>query len=804
MPKSKKGAVAEEACPSIDHHQDHTSLLNNKSNSSKRSRAARKSDKSHKSNGSGRDTSHGTSATLKPADAKKSKTISVSRKSRISNKTDEECYDTDHEESSNSKQTRLKNQKRATNSGSGGLETSHDSETLKRTVAKTSRITTRSRRSQESNKTEEGQPENVLKQLSNSTSKEAKKPKSSSRSRKSRDSNKTEEVCPNPEHEPSRSLEYSKTKASSKSKHQPDPQRTKESYPDVGHLSLENPKSKPSPKSRTSRDSSEAQEMCPDMDHEASSSTEDPKTSRSSPKSRRTRHSNDREEQCLDSDHETSTSAERPSKVKFHAQNQNLSKHADCDQLRDVLKSSTSDRNQMPRKAGHNETASSPADVKKSSEGLKKPRVKSKSKLMDKLKRSKPNEDCQDGDHEASPKNHRKEKKPKEPKKEKKVKSNKKSHKADINQDNCVDTDHWLSSSDAKKLRKLIKSREERAKKPLENAETSAVKIDKPKGSKFSKQAAKKDCTCVQEHDLANCDAVQTNDGAASRKASSSYLNTTLQRTPAQAFPRGIQIMAKNTNTLEGGFPYLKELGPFGITKEDWAKFCSKLTEPLTNQKIPYAIEKVLDLCAEEDVKVFRPKGFIMRLDMPGEEQYGLDIMDIYHSQLGGVHTDNFTTMPPNSKEHSGAIKHKHHVRERTKDRKHLETLREKAFKSTRLILDPIIVLKDPHLATQRGWARWIIACNQAQKLAAEAPPKRTDNKPWYGYFPARWDRWPPSKHLYYDRFRGTSHTLGSKSSPSTCFIPDYDSMDQRGSPYTSSVVPCDEVEFAVLHSDQQ
>lgn len=315
-----------------------------------------------------------------------------------------------------------------------------------------------------------------------------------------------------------------------------------------------------------------------------------------------------------------------------------------------------------------------------------------------------------------------------------------------------------------------------------------------------SKSNSKKDCTCIQEHVLADCEHVQTNDGAASRKTSRPDLGSTPKQTPAQAFPRGIQIMAKNTHTLEWGFPYPKELSPFGITKDDWASFCSKLTEPLAKQKIAYAVDAILDICSEEDVKFFRPKGFIMRLDMPGEEQYGLDIMDIYHPQLGSVHTDNFTTMPPHSKEHSGAIKHKHHVRERTKDKKHLETLREKAFRSTRLIIDPIIVLKDPQLATQRGWARWIIASNQAQKLANEAPPKRMDNKPvsntfcspapcflralltlrpieWYGYFPARWDRWPPSKHLYYDRFRGSSHTLGTKSNPSTCLIPDYDSV---------------------------
>lgn len=233
----------------------------------------------------------------------------------------------------------------------------------------------------------------------------------------------------------------------------------------------------------------------------------------------------------------------------------------------------------------------------------------------------------------------------------------------------------------------------------------------------------------IQEHDFSDCDVIQPNDGPSSRKVSKLDL-AAANRTPAQAFPRGIQIMAKDTNTLEGGFVYPKELATFGITKADWSLFCFKLQEPLADKRIAYAIEKILDICAEEDVRFFRPKGFIMRMDMPGEEQYGLDMMDIYHSKLGSIHTDNFTTMPPNSKEHSGAIKHKHHVRERSKDRKHLGNLRDKAFRSTRLMLDPIIVLKDPELATRRGWTRWIIACDQAQKLANEAPPTRIDNMP--------------------------------------------------------------------------
>ncbi|KAJ5035006.1 uncharacterized protein L3040_008268 [Drepanopeziza brunnea f. sp. 'multigermtubi'] len=292
-------------------------------------------------------------------------------------------------------------------------------------------------------------------------------------------------------------------------------------------------------------------------------------------------------------------------------------------------------------------------------------------------------------------------------------------------------------------------------------------------------------------------------------------------QTPAQAFPRGLQIMAEDTDTLSGGFSLPKEFMAFGITKDIWAEFNSKMTESLTTKRIAYAVEDILDVCATWDVRFFRPKGFIIRLDMPGEEKYGLDLLDIYHSKIGAIHTDNVTagtpcplpemvlngqllspvsySMAPKKDEHVGAIKHNRHIQEKTKDKKHLETVREKAFHSTRLMIDPVVVLKDSTLADERGWTKWIQACKEARNFAEEAPPKRKDNKPWRGYYPVRMDRWPPSKHLYYDRFRGSALTGGTKKIPFTHFVPDHDSMDQRGAPLTDSVIPCDEVECYII-----
>ncbi|KAH9214045.1 hypothetical protein DL95DRAFT_462491 [Leptodontidium sp. 2 PMI_412] len=610
---------------------------------------------------------------------------------------------------------------------------------------------------------------------------------------KSKKSDTVEETCPSVDHDKaatelaSPKSKIPKTRTAVKSDKS---RKSNRSKVDTSHDSsatlkpTETKKSRKSSKSRQSRDSTRSDEECQDTEHESSSDikSKESKKPRSSSKSRKSRDSSKTEEACLNADHNPSRTPEKSTETKTQEKSPRAGNPEECHnadhQSSDGQKSSTTLTSSTKPAAGIDGDHDAPPKDSRKAEKEKEKAEKRKKEVDKKYKK----------EEEKKAKEENKKQKDMEKKHKKAAKTG----NSNSNEDDCVDTDHWLSSSDAKKLKKLIKSRDEKAEKPKEPENAKSKDKENPNGS-----------NCPPEHTLSQCDPVQTNDGAASRKASKSDPGATPKQTPAQAFPRGIQIMAKNTNTLEGGFPYPKELAPFGITKQDWSIFCHKLTEPLASKKIAYAVEKILDICAEEDVKFFRPKGFIMRLDMPGEEQYGLDIMDMYHSQLGSIHTDNFTSRPPQAKEYSGAIKHKHHIRERSKDRKHLESLRDKAFRSTRLMLDPIIVLRDPELAARRGWARWIIACNQAQKLAGEAPPKRMDNKPWYGYFPTRWDRWPPSKHLYYDRFRGSSHPIGTKSSSSTCIIPDYDSMDQRGSPYTSSIIPCDEVEFAVLHSDQ-
>lgn len=78
------------------------------------------------------------------------------------------------------------------------------------------------------------------------------------------------------------------------------------------------------------------------------------------------------------------------------------------------------------------------------------------------------------------------------------------------------------------------------------------------------------------------------------------------------------------------------------IDKNDWEKFQQALyatflvTDGNPRNRIPgrsvaYNIDALLDVVAEWDVRFFRPKAVVMRMDMPGEEKYGLDFMDLFY-----------------------------------------------------------------------------------------------------------------------------------------------------------------------------
>lgn len=184
------------------------------------------------------------------------------------------------------------------------------------------------------------------------------------------------------------------------------------------------------------------------------------------------------------------------------------------------------------------------------------------------------------------------------------------------------------------------------------------------------------------------------------------------------------------------------------------------------------------------DKTYFRKKGLIARIDMPGEEKYGIDFMDL----SGGRRTYNVAHA------FEGKIKEEKKKFKDTKESR-LKRARLSAYSGTRIVLDPVSVLNNTKLAWERGWTQWIEVCAYAEQAMREKRPVPVDNKPWdFNKIPTkRVDGWPPSKHLYYDRFRGHNLDIEGYDEHYDFFIPDEDSMDKRG--FDQSIISCDMVE---------
>ena len=214
------------------------------------------------------------------------------------------------------------------------------------------------------------------------------------------------------------------------------------------------------------------------------------------------------------------------------------------------------------------------------------------------------------------------------------------------------------------------------------------------------------------------------------------------------------------------GFPYPRALMmKYGVTEHDWKSFCGAMHEVVRpyatdapwfgavnphgkeGADIPDLIDLVLDVVAKWDSSFFRPKGLIVRLDMPGEARFGLTTMDIWHKTLGTLgHIDNcqgVLSQRTLNFEKCG-------IRRSTIKSRHLRKLLESTYSSTRLVFDEITVLQNTKMAYERGWMVWIASCHWAHILKER--PKAFPS----GLAAARADHWPRSKHLYYERFVGT------------------------------------------------
>ncbi|KAH7310948.1 hypothetical protein BKA65DRAFT_161704 [Rhexocercosporidium sp. MPI-PUGE-AT-0058] len=246
------------------------------------------------------------------------------------------------------------------------------------------------------------------------------------------------------------------------------PRKSNRGKTDVSHESLATLKAAKTENSRRSRSSRENEEACRDTEHESSSiiKPKDSKKLESSSKFKKSRYSNDTEEACPNTDHYPTMFPDKSTETKNP---QEPSEPAECGNSdhRESVDSHKSSKSQT-------ELLTSEKEARRASSDQKRSKAKN---MVDNLKMSKIAEDIvpqkTKKDREENYKKERKlkakERKDEEKQqrdkiknqndKEKKDKKSKKTGKSSPGEDDCDDTDHWLSFSDAKKLKKLIKSR---------------------------------------------------------------------------------------------------------------------------------------------------------------------------------------------------------------------------------------------------------------------------------------------------------------------------------------------------------
>jgi len=270
---------------------------------------------------------------------------------------------------------------------------------------------------------------------------------------------------------------------------------------------------------------------------------------------------------------------------------------------------------------------------------------------------------------------------------------------------------------------------------------------------------------------------------------------------PIGILPRGL-IVPQQLGVWE--FP--EEILPiFNVHTREWAYFCGSLRMKLAGAKVvlnsdsigdierrkAHGIEDVCDIVAAWGRQYFWPRGLLIRVDAPGEAKYGLTNMDIYHKK----HIDNASGILSRRVANFENGK----TNKFSRKEKHILEVLEDGYMCTRLVLDEVAVLDNLQLAEERGWISWFKSCEKARKLYT--PPSQLQNslsmrldndvRNIESTAPEplkRRNRWPASKHLFFDRFKGTEFCVpvgsGDYYSPHSgrCrWQPDPDSMDQRG-----------------------
>ncbi|OBT83670.1 hypothetical protein VE02_07648 [Pseudogymnoascus sp. 03VT05] len=238
-------------------------------------------------------------------------------------------------------------------------------------------------------------------------------------------------------------------------------------------------------------------------------------------------------------------------------------------------------------------------------------------------------------------------------------------------------------------------------------------------------------------------------------------------------YQTGIQVPSQSRIT--DGFPYPPGLAAYEILEEDWNKFTAHLASLISPQRkkkkkktpirlvLPFSgrsgksekldfqksLSKVFEYVRASQNNLFRPKGLLMRVDIP-EEGLGMEFMDLYHeghvdhlSNTWGIEAREANSGPidfigeevvahakvagtplqPNKAEiKANKVQTKaSRVQDKTleKARKqqlkalgHLNSAQKKMSQRIRIVIEPITVLDNVERSEKNGWTAWIRHCD--------------------------------------------------------------------------------------------
>lgn len=250
-------------------------------------------------------------------------------------------------------------------------------------------------------------------------------------------------------------------------------------------------------------------------------------------------------------------------------------------------------------------------------------------------------------------------------------------------------------------------------------------------------------------------------------------------------YETGIQVPSQDR--LADGFPYPPGLATYEILEDDWNKFTAHLVSlidsPSKKKKkspirmvLPFggggkvdfqkSLSKVFEFVRASQNSLFRPKGLLVRVDIP-DEGAGMEFMDLYHegnvlSNAQGAETSNANAAPAaDGKEVNATAEEiiadanvaetplqpgkadkisKAQVKfnktqdkinkaqkkiDKAKDKTlgkvskqerrvlgHLDSAQKKMSTRIRIVIEPITVLDNAERSEKNGWTAWIRHCD--------------------------------------------------------------------------------------------